>query len=98
MNGGGILGVVALENDLDPEEDVEISGDASLNFESEVRAVILDCENTGSVTVSGNVLTVVPEDGSFGYSDNIISNAFRYVIPDVCKSKSIKNVKITLML
>jgi len=51
LNAGGIAGAIAFENDLDPEEDVEISGDASLNFESEVRAVILDCENTGSVTV-----------------------------------------------
>lgn len=50
-NAGGITGAIALENDLDPEEDLQISGSASLNFESELRAVILDCTNSGTVTV-----------------------------------------------
>lgn len=51
LNAGGITGAIAFENDLDPEEDVDIIGESSLNFESEVRAVILNCENSGSVTV-----------------------------------------------
>ena len=51
LNAGGIAGAIAFENDLDPEEDVEIIGDSSLNFDSEVRAVILNCENTGTVTI-----------------------------------------------
>lgn len=51
LNGGGILGVVALENDLDPEGEVEINGEASLNLEGELRAVILNCENGAKVTV-----------------------------------------------
>lgn len=51
LNGGGILGVVAVENDLDPEEEVEINGDTSLNLEGELRAVILNCENSEKVTV-----------------------------------------------
>lgn len=50
-NGGGITGAIALENDLDVEEDWTISGRNSLNFESELRAVILDCENSGTVSV-----------------------------------------------
>ena len=51
LNGGGILGVVALENDLDPEEELEINGEFSLNLEGELRAVILNCENVAKVTV-----------------------------------------------
>ena len=51
LNGGGILGVVALENDLDPEGELEITGDISLNLEGELRAVILNCENGAKVTV-----------------------------------------------
>ena len=51
LNGGGILGVIALENDLDPEGELEIDGDVSLNLEGELRAVILDCENGATVTV-----------------------------------------------
>lgn len=50
-NVGGIVGAIALENDLDPEEDVEISGELSLYFESELRAVILRCENQGELEV-----------------------------------------------
>lgn len=50
LNAGGIAGAMALENDLDPEDDLELSGRLSLNFEGELRVVILDCENTGTVT------------------------------------------------
>ena len=52
MNAGGIVGAIAPENDLDPDEDVEVSGEESMNFDSEVRAVVLSCENSASVTVS----------------------------------------------
>lgn len=51
LNGGGILGVVALENDLDPEGELEITGEVSLNLEGELRAVVIDCENSAKVTV-----------------------------------------------
>lgn len=50
-NAGGIVGAVALGNDLDHEDDLKIQGENSLNFESELRAVILRCENSGSVSV-----------------------------------------------
>ena len=52
MNAGGIAGAMALENDLDPESDVQISGESTLNFEGEFRCVIRDCTNTGSVTAT----------------------------------------------
>lgn len=51
LNGGGITGAMAMENDLDVEEDWSITGKNSLNFESEIRAVVLRCENTAEVTV-----------------------------------------------
>ena len=49
-NVGGIAGAMALENDLDHEDDWQLSGENSLNFESELRAVIRDCENNAVVT------------------------------------------------
>ena len=52
LNVGGIAGAMAMENDLDFFEDLQQRGEESLNFDSEVRAVILNCENSG--TVSGN--------------------------------------------
>ncbi len=46
---GGIAGAMAPENDLDIQEDLDIRGENSLNFESQLRAVILSCENRGTV-------------------------------------------------
>lgn len=50
LNVGGIAGAMAMENDLDVLEDWEQLGESSLNFQSEVRAVILNCENNGVIT------------------------------------------------
>lgn len=49
LNVGGITGAITLENDLDPENDIEIKGNTSLNFNYEVRAVIKNCENQGTI-------------------------------------------------
>lgn len=51
LNVGGIVGAIAFENDLDPEDDVTVSGAGSLNFRGEFRAVILDCRNGGMISV-----------------------------------------------
>lgn len=48
-NVGGIVGAIALENDLDPESDLQLVGNSSLNYDMELRAVILDSENQGTV-------------------------------------------------
>lgn len=50
INAGGIVGAMSLENDLDPESDLTVSGSSSLNFECETRAVVLRCENKGTVS------------------------------------------------
>lgn len=52
INAGGIVGTVAWENDMDAEDDWEISGEISMNFQGEVRAVILNCKNNALVSVS----------------------------------------------
>lgn len=51
LNGGGIAGTIAFENDLDPEADIEVYGDSTLNFSGAYRAVIKDCNNTASISV-----------------------------------------------
>ena len=51
-NIGGISGAMAMENDLDPEDDWQVSGDSSMNLSAELRAVLLDCENRGTVQVN----------------------------------------------
>lgn len=50
LNVGGITGAIAWENDKDPEGDFEVTGERSLNFDSELRAVILECKNTSIIT------------------------------------------------
>lgn len=49
MNAGGITGAMAVENDMDHEEDVSVIGGNSLNFSSELRCVIKDCRNEAEV-------------------------------------------------
>ena len=51
MNVGGISGAIAFENDLDLAEDIELGGDSTFNFINEIRAVILNCENGGEVSL-----------------------------------------------
>ena len=52
LNVGGISGAMSFENDLDVMEDWESMGQESMNIESKIRAVILSCDNLGSVTAS----------------------------------------------
>lgn len=49
-NVGGIAGTMAVEFDLDPEDDVTEVGEKSLNFRYETRAILQRCRNTGAVT------------------------------------------------
>lgn len=51
LNAGGISGAIAMENDLDILSDWDSLGEESLNFQSQIRAVILNCENTAVITV-----------------------------------------------
>ncbi len=50
LNTGGIVGAMAIENDLDPEDDLQFSGSRSLNFEGRLRAVVRDCQNSAPVS------------------------------------------------
>ena len=49
LNAGGIVGSMAFENDFDPEDDLQFIGDQSLNFDSQIRAVVVGCENSATV-------------------------------------------------
>lgn len=49
LNVGGIAGAMAIEHDLDPEDDIQIEGEASLNVQYRTRVVIRDCENAGEI-------------------------------------------------
>lgn len=49
-NIGGIVGAISVENDLDPDQDMDIFGSSSANFACEFRAVIANSENSGTIT------------------------------------------------
>ena len=49
LNAGGIIGAILFENDLDPEEDISVVGDTTLNAIGSLRSVILGCTNSGTV-------------------------------------------------
>lgn len=51
LHAGGIVGVIAFENDLDPEKDITVEGDTTLNAVGSFRSVIRNCANSGMVTV-----------------------------------------------
>ncbi len=54
VNVGGITGAMAIEYDLDPEDDIAQSGDRSINFSYNVMDVIEDCENLGEIIAKKN--------------------------------------------
>ena len=49
LNAGGIVGAIVFENDLDPEADISIVGDTTLNAVGSIRSVILSCQNHAPV-------------------------------------------------
>lgn len=49
-NAGGIAGAMSIENDLDPEDDYDITGDISLNFDGQLRCVLISCENIAVIS------------------------------------------------
>lgn len=78
LNIGGITGAMALENDLDAEDDWTVSGSSSLNVSGEIRAVVLGCENYGDITgnkrnvggITGwQYMGLVKESNNFGVID-----------------------------
>lgn len=50
-NIGGIIGAISIENDLDPESDLQLIGNNSMNFDLQLRAVVLSCKNKGDILV-----------------------------------------------
>lgn len=54
VNVGGITGAMAIEFDLDPEDDIIQNGDRSANFSYHVMDVIDNCENLGEIHAKKN--------------------------------------------
>ena len=50
LDVAGIVGAVAIDRDFDPEDDLTVEGQRSLNFWFQTKAAVFDCVNTGAVT------------------------------------------------
>ena len=50
INVGGIVGVMATEQDVDPEDDIEITGDSSMNVSKTAKVIVRDSKNEGMIT------------------------------------------------
>ena len=67
LNVGGITGLMAIEYDYDPEDDVLQSDSSVLNRRYETKAVVLECKNYGSVTAKKNYAGAVAGRMVLGY-------------------------------
>lgn len=54
LNVGGIAGSMAIEYDLDPEDDIMSAGRRSLDFRYQTRAVVTACRNEGGIVAKKN--------------------------------------------
>ncbi|MBQ8979693.1 MAG: hypothetical protein IJ080_08075, partial [Oscillospiraceae bacterium] len=63
---GGIVGTMAAENALDPEDDLRISGDRSLDFVYTTRTLVSECTDTGDVTAKRNYAGGIAGDMATG--------------------------------
>ena len=50
INAGGVVGALSWENDKDPEDDLTVQGDSSLNFTFRTRGLVYQCQNRGTVS------------------------------------------------
>ncbi len=64
VNVGGIAGTMAIEYDLDPEEDISVSGSVGGSFRYFTNAALLSCVNYEKVTAKKDAA-----GGSVGYMD-----------------------------
>lgn len=64
VNVGGLVGTMAIEYDLDPEEDISVSGSASGSFRYFTNAVLMNSANFNDVTAKKNDV-----GGAVGFMD-----------------------------
>ena len=66
-NVGGIAGIMALELDPDPEEDLELdAGKLLVDTTAVIRATVLDCRNDGTVTAKNDCAGGITGRGDLG--------------------------------
>ncbi|MCI9147970.1 MAG: hypothetical protein HFG73_06850 [Hungatella sp.] len=51
---GGIAGIIGMETSLDPERDLEVQEEKTLNVTRNIRAIVLSCRNEEEITVTND--------------------------------------------
>jgi len=54
LNVGGVVGLMAIDYDFDPEDDISYSGEKSLSFSYKIRDIVDNCSNFGEITAKKN--------------------------------------------
>ncbi len=76
LNVGGVAGAMSIDLELDPEDDIQLSGKITASTIFETRAILTGCENYGTVTVKKN-----SAGGIVGLMD------LGYIIDCVCRAE-----------
>lgn len=65
-NVGGIVGQIATEHDLDPEDDITFTGVESLSIQESIKAVVRESRNEGRITAKRNYVGGIAGKADFG--------------------------------
>lgn len=65
-NVGGIVGQIATEHDLDPEDDITFTGVESLSIQESIKAVVRESRNEGQITAKRNYVGGIAGKADFG--------------------------------
>lgn len=65
-NVGGIVGLIATEHDLDPEDDITLTGPRSLSVQESIKAVVRESRNEGRIVAKRSYVGGIAGKADFG--------------------------------
>ena len=65
-NVGGIVGQIATEHDLDPEDDIQLTRPESLSIQESIKAVVRESRNEGQIIAKRNYVGGIAGKADFG--------------------------------
>ncbi|MDE6674715.1 MAG: hypothetical protein K2K19_07875, partial [Acetatifactor sp.] len=65
-NVGGIVGQIATEHDLDPEDDIQLTDPQSLSIQESIKAVVRESRNEGRIVAKRNYVGGIAGKADFG--------------------------------
>lgn len=67
LNVGGIAGAMSVDHSFDPEDDIQVKGNKSLNFIFQTRAIIRACQNKGDIKAKKDSVGGIVGNMKMGY-------------------------------